>query len=331
MTSVSIDPAKMAVAIPAIEALTNVLDRADRTLAGVEIPAGAAVPAGVRAAVADARHALTGARAKLAGIPADLRRRVSAAQFTDADWQIALDFSLRAGGLYARSFDIKMSRAAANTYALRTTLSGLREGQRYGGGPVNAWRMSAAAARDAAGQPPRGVPSGLANGAKVAARAFKFGGWGMTAYANARNPHLSTTQKVTRTGASVATGAGVSVASGMAAGAMFGSAAGPAGFVIGAGAGLAWSVADKKLGVSKKIGDAAATVVSATGKAAGAAVNAAGDAVHAVGNAAGSAVNAAGSAVNAAGNAAGGAVNAAGDAAGAVGGVGRGALNKLGL
>jgi hypothetical protein len=260
----------MAIAIPAIEALSNVLDQADRTLAGVEIPAGAAVPAGVTATVADARHALAGARAKLAGIPADLRRRVSAAQFTDADWQIALDFTFKAGGWYAKSFDIKMSRAAANTYALRTTLSGLRDGQKYSGGPLTAWRMSAAAARDAGGQPPRGVPGGLANGAQAAAKVFKFGGWGLTAYSNARNPHLSTTRKVTRTGASIATGAGVSVASGMAAGAMFGSAAGPAGFVIGAGAGLAWSVADKKLGVSKKIGDAAATAVNAAGDAAGA-------------------------------------------------------------
>jgi len=328
MTTVSVDPARMAVAIPAIEALGDVLDRADRTLAGVEVPAGPAVPADVTACVADARRALAGARAGLAGIPAELRRRVSAAQVTDAPWMIALDGVLKTGGWYAGSFGISMSRSGANGWALRTTLGGLRDGQRWGGsgprGSVTAWRMSAAAARDGYGQPPRGVPSGLATGAKLAGKVFKFGGWGLTAYSNARNPYLSTTQKVTRTGASIATGAGVSVASGMAAGAMVGSAAGPAGFVIGAGAGLAWSIADKKLGVSKKLGDAAAAVVNATGKAAGATVNA-------VGDAAGATVNAAGDAAGVVADGAGAAVGAAGDAAGAVGGVAKGALNAIGL
>jgi hypothetical protein len=285
--TVSIDPAKMAVAIPAIEALSDLLDRADHTLAGVDVPAGPAVPADVKATLADARRALGAARSSLAGIPADLRRRVSAAQFTDAPWATALDGLLKTGGWYAGSFGIRMSRSAASGWALRTTASGLRDGQRYSGsgprGSVTAWRMSAATARDAYGQPPRGVPPGLATGARVAGKVFKFGGWGMTAYSNARNPYLSTTQKVTRTGASIATGAGVSVASGMAAGAMFGSAAGPAGFVIGAGAGLAWSIADKKLGISNKVGDAAAGAAHAVGDAAGAVGGAAKGALNAIG------------------------------------------------
>jgi len=282
---VTIDPARMRVAVPAVRALTEVLEDADRSLAGVDtggLPAAAG--ADVTACVSSARAALRGSLRSLAGIPDDLLRRVSAAQVKETPWMAALSGFLRASGMFAGSFTMQaLSRTASAAWAARMVASGVRAGGRYGGGPLTAWRLTNAAARDAFGRPPRGLPKGLSRGAQVAGKGVSVAGWGLTAYTNFRNPYLSTSQKIGRTGASIATGTTVSVLSAAAAGATFGSAAGPAGFLIGAGAGIAWSVVDQKLNVSNHIGDAAATAIDAGADAASAVGGAAADAASAVG------------------------------------------------
>jgi hypothetical protein len=141
--------------------------------------------------------------------------------------------------------------------------------------------MTQAAVQDAGGTP-RGVPAGLLKNAARASKVIKWAGYANTAYGNFSNPYLSTGQKVGRTGASIGTGLAVTAGSQLMAGATFGAAAGPAGFVIGAGAGLAWGVLDAKFGVSKRIGDAAASTAEAVADTADDVADTIGDGVGAL-------------------------------------------------
>jgi hypothetical protein len=273
MTVRTIDSAQLRIAIPAVEHLLTLLAGVARQVSAMDVPAGVdgAVRARVVAVLRDVDGDLRRAAHGLEAIPDDLLRRVSAAQVADAPALTAAGLTLSTMKFAAKSFAIQtLSKSMAHGMAARQAYAAWAAGERYAGsGPRGSWtafRMSAAAARDAGVT--RGVPAGLGTGAKVAAKGLTWAGWGLTAYTNFRNPHLSTTQKVTRTGASIATGAGVSILAGAASGAAFGSAAGPLGAVVGFGAGTAWTIADSKLQVSRRIGDAAATAADAVGGAA---------------------------------------------------------------
>ncbi|GAA1754983.1 hypothetical protein [Luedemannella helvata] len=316
MSAYTVDPAAMRVAIPAVQALMALLDGAASDLAGVSAPAG--VPGPVAARVAQVAGSVSAdlrrASRDLASLPDDLLRRISAAQVANAPWATAASFGLPALGFYARSFTAQsLSRSLAAGLAAREVAAGLRAGQSYGGGGPrgtwNAFRASSAAARAATANP-RGLPPGLGRAASVAGRGLTFVGWGVTAAQNATNPHLSTTQKVTRTAVSIGAGTGASVLGGAAAAAMVGgTAAGPVGAVAAFGAAVAWNALDNKFHVTDKVGDAAADAVDAVGGAAG-------DAGKAVGGAASDAANEVADGVS---SVAGGAKSAAKKALGVIG------------
>jgi hypothetical protein len=215
---------------------------------------------------------LVQAARSLDAIPDSLLRRISAAQLAESPALQAAGWSMPALTFYARAFSApNLTPSIAAGMAGRDIWAGLRAGQRWAGsgpgGALSAFRLSSAAARDATARA-GGVPAGLAKGARYAGRGLTWAGWGLTAWSNARNPYLTTEQKIGRTGAAIATGAGVSVLAGAGAGAAFGSAAGPLGTLVGFGAGAAWAFADSKLHVSEKIGDAAASAADAVGGAA---------------------------------------------------------------
>jgi hypothetical protein len=285
MTALSVDAEAMRAAVPQVEQLVSLLDDMARELGGVAVPAG--VPAGLGARVIGTVEAagrdLRAQARRLAGVPGDLRRRVAAAQLADAPALAAAGWGLRLLGLHFSAFSIQnLTRSMSWGLAARELRDGLAAGERYQAGNWRAFRLSAAAAKEAAVT--RGVPGALATTARLGGRGVAGAGWALTAYSNFRDPRLSTEQKVGRTAASIATGTGVSVLAGGATAAAFGSAAGPLGTVVGFGAGTAWTLLDNKFGVSRRIGDAAAdaadTVEDAAGDAAGAIGHGASSAAH---------------------------------------------------
>ena len=288
MTAVAIDPDELRSAIPQVEHLISLLEDNARALAGITLPAG--VPAGLAARVSHtvdaAGRGLQSRAGALHPVPEDLQRRLVAAGFANAPWMTATGWTLPLLGLYDRSFSIQtLSKSMTWGMAARDVRNGLAGGETYEGGAWRAFRMSSAAAKDAGIT--RGVPPGLAKAASLGGRGLTAVSWSLAAYSQFRNPNLSTEQKIGRTGAHIATGMGVSVLSGAAAGAAFGSAAGPVGTLVGFGAGTAWTILDNKFKVSDKIGDAAADAADTVGDAAG-------DAAHGVKSVAGKALGAIG-------------------------------------
>jgi hypothetical protein len=282
MTALSVDAEAMRAAIPQVEQLVSLLNDMARELDGIAVPAG--VPAGLGARVIGAAEAggrdLRARARGLSGVPGDLRRRVAAAQLADAPLLTGAGWGLRVLGLHFGTFSIQsLSRSMSWGVAARELRGGLASGETYRAGNWRAFRLSAAAAKEAGVT--RGVPSGLAKTARLGGRGVTGAGWALAAYSNFRDPRLSTEQKVGRTAASIATGTGVSVLAGGASAAAFGSAAGPLGTLVGFGAGTAWTLLDNKFGVSRKIGDAAAG-------AAGKVEDVAGDAAGAIGHGASS-------------------------------------------
>lgn len=259
----TIDAQAMRVAIPAVEQAIAALDAAVGALGGISPPAG--LPGGLAArvshAVQSAGQELTARGRALDRFPAELLRRISAAQLADSPALVAAGYTIPALKMYASSFSLPAFRwPMAGGRAGRELFDAFRTGTPYAGArPTwNDFRSRAARVHAATNVPIRGMPRGLAVGARAAGRGLTAVNWGVTAYSNIRNPYLTTGQKIGRTGASIATGAGVSVMAGAAAGAMLGSAAGPVGTIVGFGAGVAWTALDQKFGVSNKIGDGAA-------------------------------------------------------------------------
>ncbi|WP_327009882.1 hypothetical protein OHA72_23210 [Dactylosporangium sp. NBC_01737] len=278
--TMTVDAAAMRVAIPAVTALLNTLDSAIAGLGGIDVPAGVppAIGARVRHTVAAAERELRAAARRLDGIPDELLRRVSAAQFAESPALQAAGFSLPLLTFYAKSFSIPELTGAG---AAGTAFGGLFRQMRAGGGPLTWDAFRAEYARLGAATKGAGAAGKLGALSRGAGRALVGVDAAVTGYSNLRNPYLTGTQKVTRTAASVAADAAVAGGAGAmgsaAAAAMFGTAAGgPAGAVIAFGAVMAWDFADSKLHISDKVGDAAADAVDAVGDAAGSVVKGAG-------------------------------------------------------
>jgi hypothetical protein len=261
--STTIDPRAMRMAIPAVEQAIAVLDGAVGALGGISPPAG--LPGGLAARIT---HAVQGASRDLSAkaraldhFPAELLRRISAAQLADSPALILGGYTIPALKMYANSFSLPAFRwPTAAGRAGRDLFDAFRAGAPYQGvRPTwNDFRGRAAGIHAQTNVPIRGMPRGLALAARYGGKGLTAVNWGLTAYNNVRNPYLTTGQKIGRTGASIATAGGVSIMAGAAAGAMLGSAAGPVGTVIGFGAGVAWTALDQKFGISNKIGDGAA-------------------------------------------------------------------------
>jgi hypothetical protein len=262
MGAVVVDPATLRAMAAAVDRYLDSLESARRGLDSLTVPAG--IPSSVRAVVDRALHVarsdLQHALRLLTAMPADLRRRTDAAD--RANELLALDLGKGAFGVFTGSFSGAVpSRSALAAWAVR---DGLSADERSVAKMWEKYHREADIADDTLR---RTVPRALRYGAKGAGGLVNVAG---AAYGNFTDPSLSTSQKIGRTGASLATNAGVSVLSGAASGAMFGTAAGPPGILIGAGAGLAWSFADSKLGVSEHLGNAAAGVIDSAADAPGA-------------------------------------------------------------
>ncbi len=279
MSTISVDASDLQSAIPQVEHLIALLEGAARSLSGVTVPDG--VPGGVAAqvthTVSTAASGLRSSANTLHPIPGDLTKRAAAAAYAEmSNYFSASGWGLKALSMFTGSFSINsFSRAMAMGVGINQLREGLAAGETYQAGNLTALRATSAAAREAASTD--GVPSALAKFSKYGGRGITGASWALTAYSNFTNPNLSTTQKIGRTGAQVATGMGVAAASGAAAGAAFGTAAGPPGMLIGLGAGTAWSLLDYKFHISNKIGDAAADGMDAIGDGADTVANGAKD------------------------------------------------------
>jgi hypothetical protein len=259
MTAIVVDPESMRAATVALDRYLDALELSVRALDSVTLPAG--IPPAEQSmalrALSMARLDLLGAMRALHDMPADLRRRVAAAKEADESRLLALDLGKGAFSVFTGSFFAGVPSKSA--LAARTVRDGLTT---HNQGTRDMWIKYREEVDKADKALKRSVPKGLRWGAKGMGGIANVGA---AAYVSFTDPSLSNSQKVGRTGAVLATNAGVSVLSGAASGAMFGSAAGPAGLLIGAGAGLAWSFADSKLGVSSHLGDAAAPVIDKVG------------------------------------------------------------------
>jgi hypothetical protein len=277
-----VDPAAMRLAIPAVQELIQLLDASAAALCGVDVPAG--VPAGVAAQVAHVRHGaqrLRSAARRLDQIPDQLLRRISAAQLADSQALQAAGWTLPLLQRFVDSFSImSLDRWAAGGIAAREVFSmllwgepiGVRGGIAYGSVPRRvwlAWQSISAAAVDASNARPNGLPVTANQWLERGSRGLGVASAGVTAVQNFSNPNLSTSQKFTRTGASVATGAGASALATAATAAAFGSAVPVAGTLGGFVGGMAWSFVDSKLHISDRIGDALAEPVEDAAEAAG--------------------------------------------------------------
>lgn len=285
MTALTVDAEAIRAAIPQVEGLIALLNDAASNLDGVSVPTG--VPAGLAAQVTSTTRAgaqsLRAQARGLAGVPADLRRRVAAARLAEAPLLAASGWGLRALGLHFRAFSMQtLSKSMSWGFAARELRAGWSSGETYGAGNWRAFRLSAAAAKEAGVT--RGVPPGLARAAGIGGNVVRGLGWGLTAYSNFSDPRLSIEQKVGRTAASIATSAGVSTLASAASGAAFGSAAGPLGTLVGFGAGAGWTVLDNKFGVSRRIGDATAHAIDTV-------EDFGGDAAHTIGDGVSSGLN----------------------------------------
>lgn len=255
MTAISLDPEGMQSAAVALDRYLDTLELSIRTLDSVTLPVGIppAEQSLVLRALTTARLDLLGAMRALNSLPADLRRRVTAARRADETWPLAVDLGKNAFGVFTSSFFAGVpSKPALAARAVRNGLAAPKPRARQ---MWTEYRNNAAKAEEAL---KRTVPGALRGGAKVVGGVVNIGA---TAYTNFSDPSLSNSKKIGRTGASLATSAGVTILSDAATGAMLGSAAGPAGLLVGAGVGLAWTFADSKLGVSEHLGDAAAGVI----------------------------------------------------------------------
>jgi hypothetical protein len=259
MTAIVVDPGGMRAAAVVLDSYLDALELSVRALDSVTLPAGLppAEQSLASRALSAARLDLLGAMRAVNGLPADLRRRVNAAERADETWPLALDLGKNASTMFAASFSAGVpSKPALAAWKIREGLTGQSPSARQ------MWIKYREEAEKADKALERSVPKKFRWGAKGLGGA---GNVAATAYTHFSDPSLSNSQKIGRTGATLATSAGVSVLSGAASGAMLGSAAGPAGLLVGAGAGLAWTFADSKLGVSDHLGDAAAGVIDKTG------------------------------------------------------------------
>lgn len=262
MPAIVLDPCGMQAAIVAVDRYLDTLEGAVRALVSVPLPTGLppAVRSRVEGAVASARYEVLSAVRALDGMPADLRRRVVAARRADLDWPLAVGLGTGAVKMFAGSFSAAVPSAPALAAAL---LMDARHQPRPSSKDLwRTYRDQKVAAKEFL---ERTVPSRLRTGAEWAGRAAGFANAFAVGFDNFRNPSLSTSQKIGRTGATVATDAAVSVGAAAASGAVFGSAAGPAGVLVGGGAAVAWTIADNKFGVSNHLGDAAAAGLNAAG------------------------------------------------------------------
>jgi len=101
MTKSTVDPQELAVAVPAVEHLVDVLRRAAVLVTGVDVPAGA--PAGLAGRLTAARVELRRAAEELDDLPDELLRRISAAQVADAPWLTVATWTQPIAGFHAQA------------------------------------------------------------------------------------------------------------------------------------------------------------------------------------------------------------------------------------
>jgi hypothetical protein len=166
MTAIVVDPGGMRAAAVVLAGYLDALELSVRALDAVTLPAGVppAQQALVSRALNTARLDLLGALRMITGLPADLRRRVSAAERADDTWPLALDLGKNAFGVFAGSFLAGVpSKPALAAWKMR---EGLAEPSPSARQMWTEYRKEATKAEEGVGAFERSVPRKLRWGAR---------------------------------------------------------------------------------------------------------------------------------------------------------------------